>query len=178
MKATSSRRKLIVIVLLVLAATGAVLRLGADNPSLTRDVGNLLLVLWVPVIGNVVGFFRDKIKASTRLADFGPAAGFQGHLEVELTPLPAAAPTASPPRPPLPPDERRCALVLDTDGFTARLPLPLAQWLADGTAQAMRLELLKPALAGPRFPPGAVFHVLAGHSIVGTGRVLKVLHTA
>ena len=54
MKATSSRRKLIVIVLLALALVGAGMRQWAPNPSLMRDVGTLLLVLWLPVIGNVI----------------------------------------------------------------------------------------------------------------------------
>ena len=61
MKATSSRRKLIVIVLLALALVGAGMRYWAPNPSVTRDIGTLLLVLWLPVIGNVVAFVINRV---------------------------------------------------------------------------------------------------------------------
>ena len=45
---------MIVFVLLILALAGAAIRQWADNPSITRDIGTLLLVLWLPIIGNVV----------------------------------------------------------------------------------------------------------------------------
>ena len=61
MKATSSRRKLIVIVLLALALVGAGMRHWAPNPSVMRDMGTLLLVLWLPVIGNVVAFVINRV---------------------------------------------------------------------------------------------------------------------
>lgn len=170
-KATSSQRKLIVIVLLVLAVLGAVVRTSADNPSLARDIGNLLLVLWVPVIGNVVAFFGRRIKWRNPWG-FSSDKAFSGQLLVELTPLPAhLLPGAAAAQD----DPTTCALVLGTEGFTARLPRPVDDWLAGGTAQALQIEFLRPALALPRFPAAARFRVVAGHRLVGEGRVLEIL---
>ena len=56
MKATSPRRQLAMCVLLGLALVGAGIRHWADNPSTLRDVGTLMLVLWLPAVGNLVGF--------------------------------------------------------------------------------------------------------------------------
>jgi hypothetical protein len=44
----SGRRQVVMCVLLGLAAAGAAIRHWADNPSLARDIGTLLLVLWLP----------------------------------------------------------------------------------------------------------------------------------
>ncbi len=42
--------------LLGLAIVGAAMRYWAPNPSATRDIGTLLLVLWLPAVGNLVSF--------------------------------------------------------------------------------------------------------------------------
>jgi hypothetical protein len=47
-EATPQRRKAVVIVLLALAVVGGAIRHWASNPSTLRDLGSLLLVLWVP----------------------------------------------------------------------------------------------------------------------------------
>ena len=163
-KATTERRTLIVYILLGLAVSGGALRLWAPNPSLARDIGSLLLVLWVPVIGNVVGFVARKLRLGPGPSpDFEAGSPFIAHLEVEMTPLAQAVPPADQ-------RENRCALVLGKDAFTVRMPVPLAQWL-DG-AHVTELECLRPALALPRLAAGTPFHVLAGQSIIGQGRVL------
>ena len=171
MKATSKRRTLIVWVLLALALVGAALRQFAPNPSFTRDLGNLLLVLWVPVIGNVVGWVIQKLKLGPKPPpDFEPGSAFIPHLQTELTPLDAKLLERTGP---IAPDENRCALVLGRDGITARLPVPLAEWLRAGRTQSMPLQFLRPDLALPRFGPGTEFRVLVGQSIVGEGRVAQ-----
>eukprot|EP01034_Spumella_vulgaris_P006289 gene6289-8010_t len=48
---SSSSRRVAMAVLLGLAVLGGVIRYTATNPSTLRDVGTLLLVLWVPAIG-------------------------------------------------------------------------------------------------------------------------------
>ncbi|MDB5872784.1 MAG: hypothetical protein JWQ07_2226 [Ramlibacter sp.] len=167
MKATSTRRQVIVAILLALALAGAALRHWAENPSITRDVGTLLLVLWLPAVGNIVAFAvsRYRRRRSTTLAF--TEGSFAPHLEVELMPGTATQPLA--------PGHTGCTLLLGTEGFTARLGTPLAGWLASGQAQAIELEFLRPALALPRFGAGTAFQVLAGPVVVGQGRVLRVL---
>lgn len=171
MKATPHRRQLIVAVLLALAIVGAGMRLWADKPSLARDIGTLLLVLWLPAVGNIVAFAIGRWRAAhpPRLP-FDPAAPFEGHLLVELARAGPAAGGAM--------DAVLCTLVVGSEGFTARLAQPLAQWLAGPQPAVLQVQLLRPALALPRLPAGAQFSVLAGTTAVGTGRVLEVQRPA
>ena len=171
MKATSSRRQLIVFVLLMLALAGAAMRHWAANPSITRDVGTLLLVLWLPVIGQVVGFVIARAQGARpgrSAAAFAPDAAFEPHLHVEVLPLAGAA------RPVLAAGERTCTVIVGHEGFTARAAMPLAGWIGGAPTQVVALQLLRPALALQRLPVGATFSLLAGPAVVGTGRVLPV----
>jgi len=45
-------------VMLVLAAAGGVIREMAPNPSVLRDIGTLMLVLWLPAVGNLVCYLK------------------------------------------------------------------------------------------------------------------------
>ena len=167
MKATSSRRQLIVFVLLGLALAGAAMRQWSGNPSLARDIGTLLLVLWLPIIGNVVAYVITRVHRARRkspAAGFAPDMAFTPHLLVEVTALG--------PAPALSDEERSCTLVVGHEGFTARAATPLAQWLGGAQAQTVALQLLRPALALRRFPVDAVFRIMAQGSVVGSGRVL------
>jgi hypothetical protein len=167
MKATSSRRQLIVAVLLVLALVGAGMRLWAPRPSLARDVGMLLLVLWLPVIGNIISFAIARVSSWRRRHAFAAEAPFRAQLLVELT--------AEGGRLRLQRDERRCTLVVGSEGFTARLPFPVAQWLAGAQPQTTPLELLHPELGLARMAADTRFSVLAGTAVAGHGRVLELL---
>jgi hypothetical protein len=171
MKATSSRRQLIVFVLLMLALAGAAMRLWAANPSIARDIGTLLLVLWLPVVGNVVGHVIARVRRArlARIAAaFAPGAAFEPQLHVELVPLAGAA------RPVLAAGERTCTVVVGHEGFTARTATPLADWIGGAPIQVVALQLLRPALALQRLGVGTTFSMLAGRTVVGTGRVLQV----
>ena len=153
-------------VLLTLAVIGGAIRHWADNPSLLRDMGTLMLVLWLPAVGNLVAFVIRRIpRRATRPAGFAADSTFSPHLRAELTPLALGA--ARPP----PALERRCTLLLGEVGFTARLASPLSQWLAAGSEQTVELELLRPALALPQLVPGTAFDLLVGSSVIGRGRV-------
>jgi hypothetical protein len=167
MKATSPRRQLIVAVLLVLAVIGAGMRLWAPKPSLARDIGTLLLVLWLPVIGNIISFAIRRVASRRGRHAFRGDAPFHPHLLVELT---AAGGQVR-----LNAGERGCTLVVGSDGFTARLAEPLAQWLAGPQPRQVPVELLRPELALARLAPGGGFSVLAGASTLGQGRVLQAL---
>ena len=164
-EATPQRKKLVVIILLLLAGVGGAIRLLAPNPSTLRDLGSLLLVLWVPVIGNVVGFFARKIKLR-RANGFGDRP-FSGELRVEIAPL-ANAPASN-----APPDGTLYAFVVGTEGFSARLSHPLA-WPERAQPLVVDAQFLRPTLALPRFAGGTAFRVLAHNQLVAQGRVLQV----
>ena len=53
---TSSRRQIVMATLLGLAIVGGAIRYWAPNPSTARDIGTLLLVMWLPAVGNLVAF--------------------------------------------------------------------------------------------------------------------------
>ena len=173
LKATSLRRQIIVGTLFGLALIGGAIRYYAPNPSLTRDMGNLLLVLWVPAIGNVIAFVVRKVRERAPSARaFATGQHFSPQLSVEMTPL---APQLRTALGRLDPRQDHCTLVLGSDGFTARISEPLGRWLSRGQAQSLQLEFLRPALALPRFSAGTGFRILAGTTVVGEGRVLALL---
>src|SRR5690349_16867965 len=85
----SQRRQVVMAVLLALAAAGAGIRHWADNPSLARDIGTLLLVLWLPAVGNLVAFAVRKLAPRLRRADgFDPGSAFKAHVLAEIVPAP------------------------------------------------------------------------------------------
>jgi hypothetical protein len=163
--ATPARRRLVVILLLVFALVGGAIRLWAPSPSTLRDMGSLLLVLWVPVIGNVIAFLVQRIKLRRTPFDLP----FDPELLVELRPL------APPPRLAQPLSGATCALVVGTEGFTVRLSQPLAGWLQAGRTIQVQAQFLKPAMALALFAPDTPFRVVAQQQLVGQGRVLQVL---
>jgi hypothetical protein len=171
--ATSHRRQIIVGILFALAIVGGVMRYFAPNPSLTRDMGNLLLVLWVPAIGNVIAFLVGKLRSKRPAPPgFDPAQPFAPQLLVEITPF---APRLRAALGRIDPRQDQCTLVVGSDGFSARLSLPLADWLTQDQALPAELQFLRPELAMPRFAAGTDFRVLAGTVVAGEGRVLQVL---
>jgi len=173
MKATTPRRKLIVVVLLVLSVIGAGIRFNAPDPSALRDVGTLMMLLWLPVVGNIVAWVTQQLrpKRPPPVLAFPADRAFQGQMLAELTPLP---PGQRPASQALDPANTVCALLSGTEGFTVRLDQPLVQWLDRGETQALDLEFLRPEVALPKLPVGAAFHVLAGNGAIGHGKVLAV----
>lgn len=166
------RRKLIVVILLCVAVTGALMRHYAERGSTTRDVGTLLMVLWVPIIGNVIAWLigkRPRRAPPAEPATFDAASTFTPHLRVELTLRPPALRSHDVP---LSAGEYRCALVVDNEGFSARWFVPQGDVLERGKPHALEIEFLTPDIARPRFPHGAAFRVLVGDSFIADGRVL------
>jgi len=166
------RRKLIVVILLCVAVTGALMRHYAERGSTTRDIGTLLMVLWVPIIGNVIAWLigkRPRRAPPAEPATFDAASAFTPHLRVELTLRPPALPSHDVP---LSAGEYRCALVVDNEGFSARWFVPQGAVLERGKPHALEVEFLTPDIARPRFPRDAVFRVMVGDSFIADGRVL------
>ncbi|MET3497493.1 hypothetical protein [Variovorax boronicumulans] len=167
------RRQLIVFILLCVAIAGAVVRHYAERGSTTRDIATLLMVLWVPIIGNVIAWLIGKLPRRApppEPASFDGRESFTPHLQVELTLRPAALPVHDVP---LSAGEYRCALVVDKEGFSARWIVPPGEALERGKPHALAIEFLTPELARPRFAPGADFRVLVDDLFVADGRVLS-----
>ena len=168
---TSSRRQVVMATLLGLAVVGAAMRYWAADPSLARDIGTLLLVLWLPAVGNLVAFaVRQWHGRAQRRRHFAAGRAFSPQLVVRITGLEARA---------FPPavtaaDPRLCTVALGREGFTARTAQPLAQVLAESSEpRDVPLELLRPELALPRLAPGTPFRLLAGEAAVARGTVLR-----
>ncbi|HWT19078.1 MAG TPA: hypothetical protein VN280_09195, partial [Variovorax sp.] len=85
-----SRRRLIVVILLCVAAGGAVVRHYAAPGTTTRDIATLLMVLWVPIIGNVIAWLIGKRPRRAPPAQavappsFDTAGAFAPQARVEL----------------------------------------------------------------------------------------------
>ena len=167
------RRRLIVILLLAVAITGAVIRWRADPASTLHDIGTLLMVLWLPVVGQLIGWVVGKLRRpAVVVPTFGPIDAFRADLRVSLTLRESQLPADNGP---VPAGEYRAALVIDKDGFSARWRVPPGQALVRGQAETLEIELLSPAVALPRFPSGTAFRVLTGDSFIGDGTVLQTL---
>ena len=157
------------IVLLTLAVSGGVIRKLAPDPSTLRDVGTLLLVLWLPAVGNLVAWFVKRIPRSVPPAtEFARDAVFAPQLQVRLERT-ELAPEAS-----MEPDASTGVVLVGRRGFVARVGQPLVRLLAVPGEQQVTLELLHPQGALPHLVPGTEFHLLLGTAAVAKGAVVKV----
>jgi hypothetical protein len=167
---TPSRRRIAMAVMLLLAITGGIVRKYAPNPSTLRDVGTLLLVLWLPAVGNLLGYLRGRIPRSPPpVTEFAAGSPFKPHLELLVetvvdAPSLAAASAA---------DDGRFTLLVGRHGFTARCADPLATALGFPGAQALVIELLHPRVALRKLAPGTAFHLLAGTIAIAKGSVSR-----
>ena len=166
---TPARRRMAMAALLTLAASGGVIRYFADNPSTLRDIGTLLLVLWLPAVGNLIGFLARKLpRAAPRQTEFDAGSAFAPHLQVQIEPvqLPPGSLAA------FGPDVRTGTLLVGRRGFTVRMGAPAMRTLAYNGARTLGLELLAPAAALPHLALGTQFHLLIGTTAVAKGHVL------
>lgn len=178
------RRRLIVVLLLCVAVSGALIRHFAAPGTTRHDIGTVMMLLWLPVIGQVVHWVFGKLRRRAWGADaahagapagppsFDDATPFAPQVLAELTLRPASLPSenfaiAS--------GMHSCALVIGNQGFSARWLVGPGQTLRRGTPHSLPVEFLKPALAAPFFAPGASFRVLVGEAFVGDGRVLRLV---
>lgn len=178
MTTIQSRRKLIVIILLCVAVGGAIMRHLAVPGSTTRDIGTLLMLLWIPIIGNVISWLIARLRRPTPTAAGSPFESrtvFMPQLLVELTLRPPMLPAEDLP---MPAGEHRCALVIGNEAFSARWWVQPERSFRRGSTQALEMEFLAPQLALPRFQPGASFKMLVGESFIGDGRVLRPVEAA
>lgn len=166
--ATSSRRRIAMGVMLALAVSGGVVRHYAPAPSTLHDIGTLLLVMWLPAVGNLIAYLVGKLpRREPPPTDFPAGSAFAPQVEVRVdtVPLPEGWLAA------LDPDERRAVLLVGRHGFTVRLAQPLARWLEQGATPSLWLELLRPASARKALAPGTALHMLVGTTVVAKGTV-------
>lgn len=168
---SSASRRNIMAVLLALAVLGGVVRWLAPNPSTLRDVGTLLLVLWVPAIGQLIGWVMRKLmgkmpRTAPPSHEFAADSPFIPHLYADMTPVPAPHGM-----PPLDDADMRCTLVIGRNGFTGRLEQPVARWLAQPGARRAAIELLRPDVAMPHLAAGTAFHLVVGTVALARGEV-------
>jgi hypothetical protein len=166
----ASRRFLISVALLVAAVAGALLR-GFSSPGSTPyHLGTLLMVMWLPTVGNIIAFlakrFRPKAPAESPMLSmpFVPQMAVRLSLRTEQ----------------LLKRERdgkiHCLLILGTEGFSVRIS-PIESGAAVEGKDA-ELQFLAPETALPKFSDGSTFKLMQGVSFVGTGQVLSLSRNA
>lgn len=168
----SARRELITVLLLAFALIGSLVRWFAPQPSVARDLGSLLMVLWLPIIGNIIGWLIQRAKRPKQLPPgFAPATPFEPHARIELRLLPAETPRLSRP---IRAGYFDAALVVGSEGFTTRLAVPADGEPVPEMPCTLQVQFLRPELALPQLPPGTRFALLAGRTVLGSGQVLPM----
>lgn len=166
----SSRRQLITALLLVFALIGGVVRWLAPDPSLARNLGTLLMVLWLPIVGNIIGWLMQRAKAPrNRPPGFAPDAPFEAHARIQLSLLPPETPRQSRP---IRAGLFLGALAMGSEAFTVRLQVPADGEPVPEQPCTLAVQFLRPELAGAKLTPGTRFALLAGRSVIGSGQVL------
>jgi len=169
--ATPSRRRIIMAILLALATAGAVIRYFAARSSVLHDIGTLLLVLWLPAVGNLVAWLIQQASRKAPAARGFAGSAFVPHLWAQVASLDPVPPALAA----LDPRERSCTLIAGTHGFTVRLAEPLAGLATAAGARKLALEFLRPDVAYQELRPGATFHLLIGQDAVAKGQVLELV---
>ena len=172
-QATSSRRQIITAVLLLFAVAGGLLRWLAPQPSLARDMGSLLLVLWLPIIGNIIAWLVARAhKPKNAPPGFAPDSPFTPSAQVTLTLLAADVPSRSRP---IHAGLFPCMVAVGQEAFSARLWVPPHAEPVPEVAQSLEVEFLRPELALPKLAPGTEFMLLSGRTLLGQGQVQQAL---
>ena len=172
-QATSSRRQIITAVLLLFAVAGGLLRWLAPQPSLARDMGSLLLVLWLPIIGNIIAWLVARAhKPQNAPPGFAPDSPFTPSAQVTLTLLAAKVPAQSRP---IHAGLFPCMVAVGQEAFSARLRVPPHAEPMPEVAQSLEVEFLRPELALPKLPAGTEFMLLSGRTLLGQGQVQQAM---
>ena len=171
----SSRREIITAILLLFAVGGGLLRWLAPQPSLARDMGSLLLVLvlvlvlWVPIIGNIIAWVVAQAhKPKNAPPGFAPDSPFTPSAHITLTLLAAEVPSQSRP---IRAGLFNCMVVVGHEAFSARLQVPPHAEPVPEVAQPLEVEFLRPEVALPKLKPGTDFTLLSGRTLLGRGQV-------
>ena len=168
----SSRRETITAILLLFAVGGGLLRWLAPQPSLARDMGSLLLVLWLPIIGNIIAWLVARAhKPKNAPPGFAPDSPFTPSAHITLTLLAAEVPSQSRP---IRAGLFHCMVVVGHEAFSARLQVPPHAEPVPEVAQPLEVEFLRPEVALPKLKPGTDFTLLSGRTLLGRGQVQQL----
>lgn len=168
----STRRQIIAVVMLVFALVGGLVRWFAPQPSMARDVGSLLMVLWLPIVGNIIGWLMQRARAPKHvLQGFAAGTVFEPHARLELTLLAADTPRLSRP---IRAGYFDCALVVGSEGFTTRLSVAVNDEPVPEVPCTLEVQFLRPELALAQLTPGTRVALLSGRTLLGMGRVLSL----
>ena len=89
---TPSRRRIVMAVLLALAAGGTLVRYTAPNPSTLRDVGTLFMVMWLPAVGNLIAYLASKLpRGAPPPTGFPAGSVFTPQLSASIEPVASTA---------------------------------------------------------------------------------------
>ena len=173
MRNISSRRYLIAVALLVAAVAGALLRSFSSPQSTSYYLGTLLMVMWIPIVGNIIAFAVRKVGPTAPAESPILSTTFVSQMVVELD-LDAERSLQLLKR------ERDGKIhglfVLGTEGFSVRIS-PIEDQAASGGKDA-EVQFLASETALPKFSAGTTFKLAQGRSFVGTGRVLSLSQNA
>ncbi|MDZ4399613.1 hypothetical protein [Hydrogenophaga sp.] len=168
----SKRRQIMAMAMLALALIGGLVRWFAPQPSMARDVGSLLMVLWLPIVGNIIGWLMQRARAPKhQLQGFAAGTPFESHARIELILLAADTPRLSRP---IRAGFFDGALVVGSEGFTTRLLVPADAEPVPEVPCTLNVQFLRPELALAQLTPGSKFALLAGRTVLGTGSVLPL----
>ena len=168
----ASRRETITAILLLFAVSGGLLRWLAPQPSLARDMGSLLLVLWLPIIGNIIAWVVAQAhKLKNAPPGFAPDSPFTPSAHITLTLLAAEVPAQSRP---IRAGLFHCMVVVGHEAFSARLQVPSHAEPVPEVAQPLEVEFLRPEVALPKLKPGTDFTLLSGRTLLGRGQVQQL----
>src|SRR4051812_43140999 len=83
---TYRQRRTITAIFLVFAVLGAVIRAVTDKGTTAHDVGTLLLVMWLPIVGNIVGWLMGLFRSRKppKPGGFDAARPFTPTLQARL----------------------------------------------------------------------------------------------
>ena len=167
----SKRRQLFTGIMLALALLGGLVRWQAPQPSLARDLGTMLLVLWLPIVGNVIAWLVQRARTPRQLpAGVAFSDTFQPDARIELTLLPADTPSQSRP---IRAGDFVGALAVGSEAFTTRLSVPPGGEPVPEQPILLDAQFLRPELALAQLRPSTRFVLLAGRTTLGTGYVVS-----
>jgi hypothetical protein len=164
----SSRRFLIAVALLVTGVAGALLRGFSSPQSTPYYLGTLLMVMWIPIVGNIISFLARRLRPKAAPESPLLSMPFVSQMVVRLD-LHAELSPQSPKREQ--DGKIHCFLILGTEGFSVRVS-PLDAHAANED-QAVEVQFLVPELALTKFSVGSTFKLMQGVSVFGTGQVLS-----
>ncbi|HEX7888187.1 MAG TPA: hypothetical protein VF522_02405 [Ramlibacter sp.] len=168
MNITPEKRRRIYI-LLAASVTVGLLLIGFGPPE-AKDVGYFLVFVWiVPGSLALLYFAKPRQRVVAALPTFLSKSPFVPHVHTRIS-------FSDPQRSNARADEQdmlHCIFVVDSEGFTVRLPM-------DNPASAVECEaeFLFPGKALVRMNPGTRFAVLVDGSTRGTGEVLAQVNCA